>query len=137
MTRDDFESYMIRMGIDYEEVEDGLWLIEPANGAPSVVVNYTPPVALLRLKVLHLPDDRSDYELAPLFRRLLELNATDIVHGSYGIEEGDVILSDALELETLDFEELRNSYESMVFAASSHTPALAGLTSTSDSGEGA
>ncbi|HSM35591.1 MAG TPA: hypothetical protein VK837_04265 [Longimicrobiales bacterium] len=135
MTRDDFESYMIRMGIDYEEVEDGLWLIEPANGAPSVVVNYTPPVALLRLKVLHLPDDRTDNELAPLFRRLLELNATDIVHGSYGIEEGDVILSDALELETLDFEELRNSYESMVFAASSHTPALAGLTAASDSGE--
>ena len=135
MTRDDFESYMIRMGIDYEEVEDGLWLIEPANGAPSVVVNYTPPVALLRLKVLHLPDDRSDNELAPLFRRLLELNATDIVHGSYGIEEGDVILSDALELETLDFEELRNSYESMVFAASSHTPALADLTSASSAGE--
>jgi hypothetical protein len=135
MTRDDFESYMIRMGIDYEEVEDGLWLIEPANGAPSVVVNYTPPVALLRLKVLHLPDDRTDNELAPLFRRLLELNATDIVHGSYGIEEGDVILSDALELETLDFEELRNSYESMVFAASSHTPALAGLTSASAAGK--
>lgn len=135
MTRDDFESYMIRMGFDYEEVEEGLWLIEPANGAPSVVVNYTPPVALLRLKVFHLPEDRSDNELAPLFRRLLELNATDIVHGSYGIEEGDVILSDALELETLDFEELRNSYESMVFAASSHTPGLAGLTATSDAGE--
>ncbi|HUG01183.1 MAG TPA: hypothetical protein VML95_04935 [Longimicrobiales bacterium] len=135
MTREDFESYMIRMGFDYEEVEDGLWLIEPGNGAPSVVVNYSPPVALLRLKVMHLPDDRSDNDLAPLYRRLLEFNATDIVHGSYGIEEGDVILSDALELETLDFEELRNSYESMVFAASSHTPVLAGLTVTSDSEE--
>ncbi|MEN8375808.1 MAG: hypothetical protein ABFS34_10205 [Gemmatimonadota bacterium] len=128
MTRDDFESYMIRMGIDYEEVEDGLWLIEPTNGAPSVVVNWSPPVALLRLKVMHLPEAMSDMDLAPLFRQLLEFNATDIVHGSYGIEEGDIILSDALELETLDFEELRNSYESMVFAASSHTPVIAGLT---------
>ena len=135
MTRDDFESYMIRMGIDYEEVEDGLWLIEPTNGAPSVVVNYSPPVALLRLKVMHLPDGSSDDELAPLFRRLLEFNATDVLHGSYGIEEGDVILSDALELETLDFEELRSSYESMVFAASSHTPVLAGLTGVTVAGE--
>jgi hypothetical protein len=58
---------------------------------------------------------------------MLELNATDLVHGSYGIEEGDVALSDALELETLDFQELRNSYESIVFAATSHMKDVAEL----------
>lgn len=126
-SREDFESYMLRLNLDVDEVEEGMWVVRPTNGGTPVVVNYSPPVALLRLKVLDLPEDADDQQLAPLYRRLLELNATDIVHGSYGIEEGDVILSDALELETLDFEELRSSYESMLFAASSHTPTLAEL----------
>ncbi|HSH45568.1 MAG TPA: hypothetical protein VK966_06915, partial [Longimicrobiales bacterium] len=77
--------------------------------------------------VLDLPPDTNDVALAGLFRRLLELNASDLVHGSYGIEEGDVALSDALELEGLDFVELRASYESIVFAASSHMKDLAEL----------
>jgi hypothetical protein len=58
---------------------------------------------------------------------MLELNATDIVHGSYGIEAQEIVLSDALELETLDFVELRSSYESLTMAASSHLPELAAI----------
>ena len=59
--------------------------------------------------------------------QVVELNATELVHGSYGIEERDVVLTDALDLETLDFEEFRSSYESLIFAASSHLPGLAEL----------
>ena len=62
--------------------------------------------------------------LAAFYRRLLEINASEIVHGSYGIEENNVVISDALELEDLDFSELRSSFESMVLAASSHMAAL-------------
>jgi hypothetical protein len=36
-------------------------------------------------------------------------------------------LSDALDLETLDFQELRNSYESIAFAATAHMKHLAEL----------
>jgi hypothetical protein len=79
------------------------------------------------LKVIELPEDSDDVRLAPFFRRLLELNAIEVVHGSYGIENNVVILSDALELEDLNFSELRSSFESMVFAASSHTPKLSEL----------
>lgn len=133
-SREDFESYLIRMNLEIEEVGDSLWVVRPQNGETPVVVNYTPPVALLRLKVLDLPEDTGDRDLGPLYRRLLELNATDIVHGSYGIEEGDIILSDALSLATLDFEEFRDSYESLIFAATAHTPALAGLVPASADG---
>lgn len=126
-TRDDIESYLIRLGGEHEEVDDGMWVVHPGDeaGAP-VVVHHSPPVVLLRLKVMGLPD-ADDARLAGLYRRLLELNAEDIVHGSYGVEEGDVILSDALELESLDFHGLRSSFESMIFAASSHLPGLASL----------
>jgi hypothetical protein len=61
---------------------------------------------------------------------LLELNATDVVHGAYGIENGELVLSDYLGLETLDFPELQASMESIQLAASSHMQrirSLAGL----------
>ena len=126
-SREDIESFFIRMNVDVEEVEDGMWIIRSDNPAPDVVVHYSPPVLLLRMKVMRLPKTGDESRLAAFYRRLLELNASDIVHGSYGIEEGDVILSDTMELEDLDFAELRSSYESMVLAASTQTAGLAGL----------
>ncbi len=127
MTTEDLESYFIRMGVEAEEMEEGMWLLPSTDGEAPVVVRYEPPLLLLRLKVMSLPADSDDVKLAPFYRRLLELNATDIVHGSYGIEADEVILSHALELETLDFEELRSSYESLTLAASSHITGLAKL----------
>jgi CesT_Tir_1 len=126
-SREDLESYLLRMGVEHEEVDDAMWLLKPGSSGTSVVVSYAPPVVLLRLKVMELPEDADDVRLAPFFRRLLELNASDILHGSYGIEANEVVLSDALELEDLDFSELRSSYESMVLAATSHTPGLSEL----------
>jgi hypothetical protein len=126
-TREDLESYFIQMGIDYEEVDDEMWLIKGQDGAVPIVCHYSPPVVVLRIKVMDLPADGDDARLAGLFRRLLELNANDILHGSYGLEEDEVVLSDALELQDLDFSELRSSYESLVFAAASHHASLAEL----------
>lgn len=127
VTREDLDSYFIRMNLDLEEVEENMWMIKtPQDGVP-IIVHYTPPVLVMRIKVLDLPEDKDDVRLAPLYRRLLELNAADIVHGSYGIDENEIVLSDALELEDLDFSELRSSYESMLFALSSHVPQIAEL----------
>lgn len=124
-SKEDLESYLLRMGVEYDEVDENMWLLKP-QGTVGVVVHYSPPVVLLRLKVMELPALENG-QLAPFYRRLLELNASDIVHGSYGIEENDVVLSDALELEDLDYSELRSSYESMVMAATTHVSALSEL----------
>jgi hypothetical protein len=134
MTREDLESYFIRMDLDHEEIDDGMWLLKAQEDGPSIVAIYAPPVVVLRLKVMNLPPDGDDTRVAALYRRLLELNATDIVHGSYGIEEDEVVLSDALELETLDFGELRSSYESMVLASTGHLPGLAALVPVAQEG---
>jgi hypothetical protein len=126
MTREDLERLLIRMEVEYEEIAEGMWLLKSGSNSAPVVCHFSPPVVLLRLKVMDLPQT-DGARLATLYRHMLELNATDMVHGSYGIEEDDVVLSDALDLETLDFEELRNSFESLVLAASSHLPKLAEL----------
>jgi len=67
----------------------------------------------------------SDDRKTGLFRQLLELNAKDLVHGSYGLEGDQVVLTDALELADLDFSEFEASYDSMTLALASHLSALA------------
>ena len=122
LTRDDIESFLDRLtaeGANYEEVEQGLWVVRP--GGPlelDVVVHYSPPVVLFRVKVMNVPDD--DGKCADLNRRLLELNANDLVHGAYGIAEKSIVLTEALELEHLDYEEFLAAYESMTLALASH-----------------
>jgi hypothetical protein len=122
ITREDVESFLDRLGAEgatYKEVEKSLWIVRPEGAFDfDVVVNYNPPVLLLRVKVMPLPSDSS--ELATLSRRLLELNATDLLHGSYGIDGDAIVLTEALELAHLDFEEFLASFESMTLSLTSH-----------------
>lgn len=121
VTREDVESFLLRMELETEEVDEGMWLVQIGDDA-RLVINHSPPVLVLRLKVLDIPGDRDS--CTELYRRLLELNATDLVHGSYGIEEGDIILSDTLELENLDFNEFQASVDSIQVALASHIAEL-------------
>lgn len=132
VTREDLESFLIRMDLEYEEVDDGMYLVRSRNGGPPMVVHHSPPLLLLRMKVMDLREGEGSAEL---FRTLLELNATDVVHGAYGIEDGELILSDTLELETLDFLEIQASIESMQLAASGHLETIRNLSGAATSAE--
>src|SRR5213075_284530 len=106
-------------GASFSEVENGLWVVRPSGELDfSVVVHFSPPVVLLRVKVMTLPTDAGT--LATLSRRLLELNATDLVHGSYGIEDESIVMTEALELSHLDYEEFLAAFESISLALASH-----------------
>ena len=127
LTREDIEVFLDRLtaeGESYEEIEQGLWIVRPGGNLElDVVVHYSPPVVLLRVKVMTVPAD--DGKCADLNRRLLELNANDLVHGAYGIAQDSIVLTEALELEHLDFEEFLAAYESMTLALASHLRELA------------
>ncbi len=119
ISREDFESFMIRMELNYEEIGENLWIIDPdLSGRSAVVVSYSPPLIVLRSAVDSAPD--TDAERLRVYGRLLEMNASELVHGSYGLEDGDIVLGDALELENLDFSEFQASYESISLALTSH-----------------
>ncbi len=125
VTREDLESFLIRMDLEYEEVDKGMYLIRGRNSGLPLVVHYADDLLLIRMKVMDMPevvDGKCD-----LYRTLLELNATDVVHGAYGIENGELILSDTLELETLDFLEMQASIESIELAATSHMERIRSL----------
>ena len=122
LTKEDIESFLIRLsatGATYSEVEPGFWIVRPSPESDlSLAVNYSPPVVLLRIDVMTLPDDAN--RTATLTRRLLELNASDLLHGAYALQADQIILTEALELSALDFEEFLASYESMTLALASH-----------------
>ncbi|MEP6692619.1 MAG: YbjN domain-containing protein [Gemmatimonadaceae bacterium] len=125
--KDDIDAFLTRLGADgatHSEIQPGMWIVHPGGRLDAdVVVHYSPPVVLLRLKVMDVPKDSK--ESSELYRRLLELNASELVHGSYGIEGDAVVLTEALELSHLDYEEFLASYESMTLALAAHLRELA------------
>lgn len=120
VTREDVESFLVRMEEGFEEIEPGMWVVGSDGG--SLVIHHTPPLLLLRTKVLEVP--QQDTRCTELFRRLLELNASELVHGAYAIEEDDVILTDSLELENLDFNTFQSAVDSVQLALASHMETL-------------
>ena len=125
ITRDDLLSFFDRLyggTLSVTELEPNLWLVRTPEDA-EVVVHYAPPVVILRVRVMELP--ASEPRRGELFRQLLEYNARDLVHGSYGLEGDHVVLTDTLELENLDFNEFQASYDSIMLALATHVGALA------------
>ena len=121
---EDVESYLLRMGVPYETIKPGIWLVK-MDGS-SLVVSIAGPVVAFRLKIMELP--RSGRE--ELYRTLLALNTTDMVHGAFGIEGDTVVLVHALELENLDLNEFQAVVDDMSMAVAKHHPNLARFVSS-------
>jgi hypothetical protein len=114
---DKVRSYLLDLGYSFEEVGDGTFLInDEERGLKNIVTMASDPLVIVRVKVMETPDSGRD----ALFEQLLRLNAEDLVHGAYALEGDHVILIDTLELDTLDLEELRSSFEAIGMALLQH-----------------
>ncbi|MEO6055680.1 MAG: YbjN domain-containing protein [Gemmatimonadales bacterium] len=125
ITREDIQSFLDRLdggGLTVMEIEPNLWLARTADDA-EVVVHFAPPVVILRVRVMELP--ASEPRRSELFRQLLQYNARELVHGSYGLEGDHVVLTDTLDLENLDYSEFEASFDSITLAVASHLAELA------------
>lgn len=125
LSREEVDGFIAKLGdgsIDYEEVEEGLWVVSPGDSETGVVINYTPPIVVMRVKVMALPTDEKVQ--ANFMKMVLRFN-TELVHGAYGLEGEDIVLTSAHELENLDFNEFQASFDDIVLALASHVPVLA------------
>ena len=114
---DKVRSYLVDLGLSYEEVGDGTFLINDEDkGLKNIVAMVSEPLLIIRVKVMEAPDSNRE----SLYEELLRLNAEDLLHGAYALEGDHVILIDTLELETLDLEELRSSLEAIGLALIQH-----------------
>jgi hypothetical protein len=121
----DVEAYLGRLNRQFHPVDDeaGTFLISSGEQFPPVALRVDPPLVVLRVHIGDVPKG----EPTNLFRTLLQLNAKSLVHSSYGIDEGRIILSAALELENLDFNELEATLDEIDLALAEHVPLLSDL----------
>jgi Tir chaperone protein (CesT) family len=118
-TAEDIESYLLRIGVPNEQVKPGIWLLK-IQGSDNCVVSMAGPVVVFRVKVMDLP--RTDREA--LYRTLLSLNTSEMVHGAFGLEGDAVVIVHALELENLDLNEFQAVIDDVSMAISKHYPTL-------------
>jgi hypothetical protein len=121
------EGFLYEIGLPFEKLADGIWVVtNEADIGENLVVYVTDSVLSLRLKMFELPADAP----TALYRRLLELNATSVLHGAFGIEKNAVVLVGALEIENLDRNEFQAIIDSFSLALTTHHEELAALLST-------
>jgi len=129
------ENHLIESEFPFEEVDDGFWLIhDEFDQIDTIVVYHSPPVVTFRVKLLDVPDLEADKRLK-LFQKLLELNATSMVAGAYGLEDDSVVAIDSLQAENLDFNEFRAAIDSMALAIREHYRPLRRLVRGEDEGD--
>lgn len=120
-TADDIDAYLLKMDLHSDEPRDNTWVVRGIEGIDNLIVTLAGPVLVFRVKVMDLPRQHRE----ELYRTLLELNATEMMHGAYGIEGESVVISDALQMENLDFNEFAATVEDITLAVASHHSRLA------------
>jgi hypothetical protein len=121
MAANKIEEYLIDLMLSYRELEANLWLIDDEeHGLTEVAVMYADPLVILRVPVMDAPAENR----LELFTKLLELNASDLVHGAYALEQNKILLIDTLEYATMDYSEFRAALDALSLALAQHYPVL-------------
>ncbi len=121
-SREDIQAYIERSELVYRELDEDTWIVQAQAAEAKIVVRVADPLVLFRVKVMEL-DSVSDRP--GLFERLLQLNTAEMVHGAYGISDGAVVITAALVLESVDYEEFQGVVDDLSLALSKHYETLA------------
>ena len=108
-TRDEIERYLIQTGHPHEAIDNNTWVV---RDAANIVISHASPVVIFRAKLMDVPQHRRE----AFYRLLLELNASEMIHGAYGLENNSVVLIDTLQSEHLDLNELQATLDALLLA---------------------
>jgi hypothetical protein len=118
-TREDIESYLLKLGVVHEDLGGDIWRLAP-DGIDNLMLSLAGSIVVFRLKMMEVPSARRE----ALFETLLRLNTTDLFHCAFGIEGNAIVLGGALEFENMDFNEFQAVIDEMEMATSKHYQAL-------------
>ncbi len=125
---DDVETYLLKLGRNFEKREssgaEATFLLHSAN-TPVIALRVAPPILVIDVAIGPVPKDEK-HQLR-VYRRLLELNASDLMHASYGTRDSTIVLSAGLALDNLDDNELEATLSDIDVALVSHVAELAHL----------
>lgn len=120
---DTLESYMLRMELPHEQMSDDTWVLAPDSLRHArIIVHTDEPIVLYSTPLFGVTEATPEREA--LFRKLLEFNDS-LLHCAYALDNDQVVLSGAQQLEDLDYNEFQAMIEDMVMAIDSHLDQLA------------
>jgi hypothetical protein len=115
------EQYLIDLMYTFREVDKDIWLLDdPEHNLTGIALMYDDPVVVFRVVLMEVPEDHR----LELFTKLLELNASDILHGAYALENDKIVLINTLDYDTMDYGEFRSTLDSFSLALVQHYPIL-------------
>lgn len=116
-SNEQIEAYLIESEMPFEQVSEGLWLVnDVADSIDNIVLVHAEPVLTFRVKVLEAPEGGRE----ELFAALLQLNAGSMVAGAYGLEDDSIVIVATLQSENLDFNEFRATLDAVALAVREH-----------------
>jgi Tir chaperone protein (CesT) family len=115
----DVEAYLLRMERAFDEASPGTYVVR-VGGVP-VALKIDAPLVIARVDIgaIGQKADRRG-----LFEHLLRLNAKELVHCAYGLDGETILLSAALELENLDYNELDAVFAELDLALAQQLPRI-------------
>ncbi len=133
-TKEDVEQYLIDLDTAYESLGDGVYrLYDDMDEVDDIIVLVTEPLVVFSVRLMPVPTRNRE----AFFKKLLELNASALVAGAYGLDDDHVIITDTLQLENLDFNEFQASVETLVMAIHDHYPMLMEMCKEADGNDDA
>ena len=130
-TSDDLEAQLGRLGRRYERTPDGTFILALGPGQPPAALLMVPPVLVVQVAIGPAPKD--EVAAAPVYKKLLELNASALLHAAFGLENDQITLAAALELDSLDLNELEAVLADIDVALSEHVPSLRSMVQAASS----
>jgi hypothetical protein len=121
-TSDDLEAQLGRLGRRYERTPDGTFIVSLGPNQPPAALLLVPPVLVIQVAIGEAPQELS--AAAPVYKKLLELNANALLHAAFGLENDQIVLAAALELDNLDLNELEAVLADIDVALGEHVPML-------------
>ncbi len=122
-SNEDLEEFLVKLERKYERLSGGTFVVSMGAGSAIVAMRLAPPVLVVEVVIGTVPDAPPERLLA-LFRRLLEYNAGHLLHAAYGIQGEQIMLSAALELESVDLNEVEAVLADVDLALAEQVPAL-------------
>jgi len=123
MSESKIEQYLINMKLSYQQVDDKLWLLDDEERTlQGVAIMLTEPLVTVRAEIFDIPQNN----LLELYTKLLEINATDVIHGAYALDRDNkkIILINTLNYNSMDYDDFRTALEAFSLALTEHYPIL-------------
>jgi hypothetical protein len=121
MAESKIEQYLIDLMITYQQIDTNLYLLDDEeHSLQGVAIMQAEPLVIVRAEIMDVPKNN----LMELYTTLLGLNATDVIHGAYALENNKIILIDTLQYSSMDYENFRATLDSFSLALTQHYPIL-------------